>query len=414
MLSKLTSKLLSQLNIQIWILALGRLLSSIGTGFTLFYSAIFFVNEVGLSNSAVGWALGSASIAGVFGRILGGAFADSPQWGRKKILLISAVISAIGSFVLAATYDFWSLVLGQVIMGFGVGLYWPATEAVVADITEGENRRDAFTITRFFDNLGLGIGIVVGGALVGITGNYRALFIIDGISFLVFLCVIWANIQESYQPKENLSNSPKKLNSWFQALSSPAFLIYIAVNIIFTTYISQLHSTIPIYFKNYIIQGNQPIFNETTISLLFTWHLGLNIICQLPVSRLFRGFPHTFVLSISALIWALGFICIWVTGAAASNQIIWAMLALGIFAIALVAYTPSASSLVADLAPESQRGVYLSINSLCWAVGYFIGPPLGGWALDQPRFITDAFWLVLSASVIVTISLLQVLQKVLR
>lgn len=414
MLSKLTSKFFSQLNIQIWILAIGRLLSSIGTGFTLFYSAIFFVNEVGLSNSAVGWALGSASIAGVFGRILGGAFADSPEWGRKKILLISAIISAVGSFVLAATYDFWSLVLGQVIMGFGVGLYWPATEAVVADITEGENRREAFTITRFFDNLGLGIGIVVGGVLIGITGNYRVLFIIDGISFLVFLYVIWANIRESYQPKENLSTSPKEINSWLQALANPSFLLYIAINIVFTTYISQLHSTIPIYFKNYITQGNQPIFNETTISLLFTLHLVLSIISQLPVSRAFKGFPHTYALSISAFIWGFGFILIWVTGVVGSNQIIWAILALGIFAIALVAYTPSASSLVADLAPESQRGVYLSINSLCWAVGYFIGPPLGGWALDQERFIADIFWLALAASVVVTAGFLQVLQKALR
>jgi MFS family permease len=414
MLSKLTSKFFSQLNIQIWILAIGRLLSSIGTGFTLFYSAIFFVNEVGLSNSAVGWALGSASIAGVFGRILGGAFADSPEWGRKKILLISAIISAVGSFVLAATYDFWSLVLGQVIIGFGVGLYWPATEAVIADITEGENRREAFTITRFFDNLGLGIGIVVGGVLIGITGNYRVLFIIDGISFLVFLYVIWANIRESYQPKENLSTSPKKINSWLQALTNPSFLLYIAINIVFTTYISQLHSTIPIYFKNYITQGNQAIFNETTISLLFTWHLVLSIISQLPVSRAFKGFPHTYALSISASIWGFGFILIWVTGVVGSNQIIWAILALGIFAIALVAYTPSASSLVADLAPESQRGVYLSINSLCWAVGYFIGPPLGGWALDQQRFITDSFWLALAASVVVTAGFLQVLQKALR
>ncbi|MGB3639640.1 MAG: hypothetical protein WBA39_19015 [Rivularia sp. (in: cyanobacteria)] len=54
------------------ILAIGRLLSEVGTGFTLFYAPIFFVNQIGLSATTVGIALGSSSISGVVGRILGG------------------------------------------------------------------------------------------------------------------------------------------------------------------------------------------------------------------------------------------------------------------------------------------------------------------------------------------------------
>jgi hypothetical protein len=50
---------------------MGRLLSQIGSGFTLFYAPIFFVNQVGLSATAVGIGLGSGSISGVVGRFLG-------------------------------------------------------------------------------------------------------------------------------------------------------------------------------------------------------------------------------------------------------------------------------------------------------------------------------------------------------
>lgn len=53
---------------------------------------------------------------------------------------------------------------------------------------------------------------------------------------------------------------------------------------------------------------------------------------------------------------------------------IWAVGGLGLLAIATVSYLPLASALVTDLAPEPVRGVYLSVNSLCQAVGYFIGP----------------------------------------
>ncbi len=66
-------------------------------------------------------------------------------------------------------------------------------------------------------------------------------------------------------------------------------------------------------------------------------------------------------------------------------------MALAVFAVAIVSYTPSAASLVTELAPENQRGVYFSVNAVCWAVGSFIGHPLGGWALDQPQIITDTF-----------------------
>ena len=81
---------LPNLDRRVWILSFGRLLSQFGNGFTLFYAPIFFANQVGLSATAVGIGLGSGSVSGVIGRLLGGSAADSPTWGRRKTLLISA------------------------------------------------------------------------------------------------------------------------------------------------------------------------------------------------------------------------------------------------------------------------------------------------------------------------------------
>ena len=404
---------LPQLNPQVWILGAGRFLSEVGTGFTLFYAPIFFVNQVGLSATSVGVALGSASISGVVGRILGGSFADSRFWGRRRTLLLSAVIQAIASLVLATTNNFNTLVFGNLLIGLGQGLYWPATEAVVADLTPPEHRREAYALTRLADNFGLGMGIVFGGALIGTTGAYRALFVIDAVSFVVFFGVVYLAIKETYRPQDS-SSTKSVQGSWGTALRDRRLLVYVLVNIIFTTYTSQLHSTLPLYFKNFVSLGASKGFAETTISALFSWHLALAILSQLPVARALKRFSHPQALTISALIWAVGFSLIWVTGVAPTHQLAWAILGLGVLAIATVSYNPSAASLVTDLAPESQRGVYLSINSLCWAVGYFIGPPLGGWALDQPQFIADNFWLSLSLSVGVTILILQYLQRMLH
>ncbi|MBD1897937.1 MFS transporter [Coleofasciculus sp. FACHB-129] len=403
---------LPQLNSQVWILAAGRFLSGIGTGFTLFYAPIFFVNQVGLSATQVGLGLGSASISGVVGRILGGSFADSQFWGRRRTLLLSAAVSAVASLVLAISNNFHIFVVGNLLMGMGIGLYWPATEAVVADLTQGEQRNEAYALTRLADNLGMGIGIVLGGVLIGTTGAYRELFVLDAISFVVFFGVVYAAIAETYKPGERQQQA---FSSWATALRDRSLLIFCLVNIIFTTYISQTQSTMPLYFSNFLrVEESGKGFSPTTISALFTWHLVLAILLQLPVVRIFKRLSHPYALCISALFWGLGFSLIWFTGVAASSQLVWAILAMGVFAIALVSYTPSASSLITVLAPESQRGVYFSINSLCWAIGYFIGPTVGGWALDQPPVVAHGLWLGFAFSVAITIAILQYLNRILN
>ncbi len=379
---------------QIWILALGRLLSEIGSGFTIFYAPIFFVQQVGLSATSVGLALGSASISGIAGRLISGTYAD--RWGRKPVLLLSTFVLGVACFIFAATDSLTMLVVGCLVQGLGLGLYWPANEAIVADLTDGEERRFAYAITRLADNLGMGLGIIAGGILIGSTGAYRTLFIIDGISFGCFLLTIVVGIEETLRTEKR---AVRFVSGYTEALCDRRLLVYVAVNIILTIYISQTQTTLPLYFSGFVPQAGAKGFSQEIISTLFTGHLLMTIAAQLPMLKLLQRLSHPRSLMVSGGFWILGFICISITGTAANLQILWASLGLGLFAIAIVCYTPTASALIADLAPASLRGVYTSINSLCWAAGYAIGPPLGGWALDRSVEFARNFWLGLAATV---------------
>ncbi|AFZ43076.1 major facilitator superfamily MFS_1 [Halothece sp. PCC 7418] len=415
MLKKLTQQFPS-LNRTVWILAFGRLLSEIGTGFVLFYASIFFVNQVGLSATLVGVALGSGQVAGVLGRFLGGVFTDSKSWGRRRTLLLSAAVSVLADVVLGLTYNFPTLLLGNLVLGLGVGLYWPATEAVIADITAPDERNEAFAITRVADSLGLGIGVVLGGLIISTAGNYRLLFAADGVSFLVFFAVIYFAVEESYQFfEEGESSQRNPFQGWGIALRDRAFVTFLSINILFTTYISQIQSTLPLYFRNYVHTGGEELgFSPQVISALFTWHITFAAIMQLPMARFLNRFRRAQALTFSFSLWLVGFVLIWVTGITQNAPLLIAVVALGILSLGLNSYTPSASSLVADIAPASLRGVYLSLNSQCWAVGFFIGPPVGGWALDQARVITDQFWLVVAATTLIGMIVLRSLNKLLK
>lgn len=397
----------------VWILAAGRLLSQIGSGFTLFYAPLFFVNQVGLSATLVGVGLGISRLAGVLGRYWGGTFADSPRWGRRRTLLLSAAISAVADIFLALTVNFPIFLVGSLLMELGIGVYWPATEAAVVDLTVPEQRNEAFAITRLSDVLGLGVGVLLGGLLVA-AGNYRSLFVIDGISFVVFFAVIYFAVTETYrfQPTDNEDETQLGIGT---ALRDKALLIFLVVNATITTYISQIQTTLPLYLDNYVSGMDETQgLSANAISALFSGHIILAIAAQLPAARGLNRFSRPRALIVSLIVWAVAFFCIWVAGTSATNGIIYAAIAMGLLALAIVIFTPAASALVADLAPESLRGTYLSVSSQCWAVGFLIGPPIGGWAIDRGNPIVDYFWLVVASSTAIAIVILLYLDRLLK
>ena len=397
------------LNPQIWILASGRLLLQFGTGFTLFYAPIFFVNELNFSPTMVGIALGSASVSGVLGRFWGGSWSDSPRWGRKKTLLLSAVISAIADIFLIMTHEFIFLLVGNLLMGLGIGLYWPPAEAAVADLTTEGQRNPAFALTRLADNVGLALGVIIGGWLIKQTNNYRLLFVIDGCSFILFYLVINWSIAETSSSAHHHGQTTKQ--AWLKAFSDRNLWIFCVVNSLFTTYMAIIQSILPLYLTNFAV-SNQ--FAITSISSLFSLHIAFAALFQLPMVKVLNSISNIQGLSLASGLWGISFALIWLTGNTTQGAFTLGIVSVLLGAIAMVTYNPAASALVVDLAPDSLRGIYFAVNSQCWAIGYFIGPTLGGWVLDQENIYAHNFWLLLIPTVAISIFILQYLNLQLK
>jgi MFS family permease len=371
---------------QVWMLAIGRLLSQIGTGLTLFYAPIFFVDQLGLSATAVGMAIGSQSITGVIGRLLSGSLVD--RLGRKPILLAAMMLSAIAAGMFAIAHDFSTLVIGNLCFGLGVGLYWPANESLVADLTtDSEQRRNAYAFTRLADNLGMGFGIVGGGIMIQLALNYRWLFGLDALSFVVFGGVIAWGIRET-KPHHVMTTSA--WGGYTQALRDRRLQLYLLVNIIFTTYMAQLETTMPLYITKFA--GG----TTAMVTALFTINLVMLAGCQLPVNKWLRPYRQAHALGMAASFCGVGFICTALATINRPHSFGWLVMTMIFWAIAIAAYNPTASALTADIAPTHLMGVYTSLNSLCWAVGFAIGPPLGGWALDHSMQFVQIFWVSLA------------------
>ncbi|MCS7226648.1 MAG: MFS transporter, partial [Gloeomargarita sp. SKYB31] len=361
---------------QIWVLFVGRFLSQWGSGFTLFYAPIVFVNQVGLSATEVGLGLGATALSGIAGRLAGGWGSDT--LGRKPVLVAAAIISAVGCAVLAAASDFGWFTVGNLILGLGVGLYWPANEAAVADLTTPEQRQSAYALTRLADAVGLGLGVALGGFLV--EAFYRWLFVIDGVTFALFGMIIGWGFHE---PLRKTMASLGRLGAILR--QDRALQFYALTNVTFTFFLAQTNSALPLYLKNFA--GEQRLSN-LEIATFFTAFVLVTAAVQMPVVRLSQPLGLVGTLRLSALLWAAGFAVIGWHGSAA-----WGLVLL---AVATAAYLPTASTWVAAWAPLAFRGTYLAVNSLCWSVGYLLGPPVGGWFLDLPPAWVDSLWWLLA------------------
>ncbi|MEM8604826.1 MAG: MFS transporter [Cyanobacteria bacterium P01_H01_bin.121] len=393
----------------LWVLTLGQLLLFIGQGFTLVYASIYFVNQLGFTATQVGLSLGSASIAGIFGRFAAGNIVDSPRFGRRRTLMLAAGLAAIASLCLALAHTFAFLTLGNMLMGLGLSFYWPATLAVLTDLTEPEQRADAFALTRLADSLGLGIGALLAGQWIAHSGSYPALFLVKAALYLLFLLIIYATIAETRQPQAVVTSVGQ---SWRQAFGDRRLLLWLTTNLFFTTYVAHLSTILPLYLANFVPGAETSTgFAEQTISYFFFWQILLRTVLQLPLTQVLKRLHFITALIISLGIWSVGFGGLWYLGLAPAGTTIIAILSVSLLAIAEITYLPCAATLVGELAPDHLRGVYFSLESQCWGFGFLVAPTLGGWALDHPQTLGSKLWLGLAASILVGIVLLSRLKR---
>ncbi|NJN48694.1 MAG: MFS transporter [Alkalinema sp. RL_2_19] len=388
----------------ILIQAIGRGLYQLGSAILLFYLPIVFVNYAGFTATQVGLAVGGGSIAGFIGNFVGGAMTDSKQLGRRGTLIGAALLSITAAIITAFAQTLPLLLVANIFFGVGTGLYWTAADAAVMDVTTSEERQSAFSILAVLDNVGLGLGTLGGAWLLKTIHPENQMFTVAAAVFGMMLLLFTIGVKET-RDQATAAEVVDGLTGWKTAVTDSRLITYLIVNTLFITYIALVNSNLPLYLINF-----QHIV-ESTVSNLFTFgYVGLGAVIQVPIIRLIAGLGYLQSLMISTVIWAIGFglLALWHP---IDQNLIAALTTLIVFAIATVIYKPTSATWIAELSPPSLRGAYTAIAYQCWAIGYFIGPIFGGWALDQPADVTHRFWLIVGLSGGVGLLVLQLLSQ---
>lgn len=165
------------------------LLSSGGTfldGLSIFFLGVAFplINQPFQLSTLMTGLIGAALVvAAGLGAAVGGGMAD--KLGRKTMMLLDMLIMAIGGMICVFSNSAEMILLGQLVIGFGIGIDFPVSSSYVSEIIPKKQRSRLLVGVITFQSIGLVIGAICSVIVL-------SLFAEPGWRYLFLMGSVWA------------------------------------------------------------------------------------------------------------------------------------------------------------------------------------------------------------------------------
>lgn len=361
------------LPVQFWLLLAGGLVSSTGASMIWPFLSSYLKQRLSAPLTTVTLLLTINSTAGLFFSFVGGVLAD--RIGRKGVMVVSLFSGVVYFLLMGQSGDLLFYAVLLAFWGAMNPLYSIGANAMVADLVPADRRLDAYSYIRIVHNVGVAVGPILGGLFASVSIN-RA-FYVAAATFLVFALFVLFLIKETLQKKPNPqpgeNQQPSRGNSGFSRLFRDRVFLGFVLSFTVTNMAAALvFLLLPVYTSE---QFGMP---ENRYSFIVTINALMVIFVQFIVTRMVRNHSAMPVLAVGALFYAVG------VGSIALGRGFWYFaFSMIIMTTGELVMTPTATSLVASLAPPDMRGRYMSVYSLTWPVAQGIGPVLGGLLYDH-------------------------------
>jgi MFS family permease len=378
----------------VFVVAAARFVNVFGSGIVYPFATLYFYGEVGIAFTLVGTGLFANSVATAGGNVVGGYLAD--RYGRKPVMVVSMALAAPTLAAYALVTTALSFIVAATAAGLAVGLFAPASQAMIADLTADENREQAYGLLKVASNAGFGSGFVVGGLLYGITKT--GVFVANGLTsgvVAVLLAVALPRVavggndgveetgetaktgktgETRETPEATIAET---LREWGRAVTHPTILSLAVLNVGFAIAYAQMQSTVPVFAEE--------TFGLTSEQLgtLYVLNPLVIVFFQLPVVSWVQSWRRTRGLALSVAFWAASFVAIVLAHGAPF------LLGVGLVGAFLVLRTvgeilhaPLITALASDVGTVEERGSQLSVLEIAKRLGFGIGPVVGGAFFD--------------------------------
>ncbi|MFG3165493.1 MFS transporter [Streptomyces sp. NPDC048232] len=365
----------------------GNALSAFGLGFTVPYLYVYVAQVRGLGSMTAGLVLAVFAVAALI--VLPFAGRAIVRRGPLPVLLIALVTAALGALSLGLSASAATVLLSAAALGAGQAVMQPALATMIVDCSTTETRSRAFATQFFLQNLGLGVGGLIGGHLVDTTSasSFTLLFAIEAAMFLVLVAVM-ATVRAPRAPHVEAVPGRAAGGSWKQLLGNRAMVQLCVLGfVLFFACYGQFESGLSAY-------GVEAAgITTSALGTALAANTLMIVVAQFAVLKFVERRKRSRVIAAVGLIWAVAWAVAGYAGLGHGSQTMATAAFIStyaLFGLGEAMLSPTLAPLVADLAPTGLAGQYNSafalVKQLALAIGPAVGGPLGA-SLHAPYIV---------------------------
>ncbi|MFC0598538.1 MFS transporter [Streptomyces palmae] len=356
---------------------LGNALSAFGNGFTVPFLFVYVAQVRDLGASAAGVVLATLAVAALIVLPFTGRVID--RRGPLPVAIAGAITAAVGSLGLGLSATEPTAIVSAALVGAGFAVIQPALATMIVWSSTTQTRSRAFATQFFLNNLGLGIGGLLGGLLVDTAhpSSFVRLFSIESAMFLVLAATV-ATVRLPKMPKVAGSvPTDERARGGARALLRDRAMVHLCVLgfVMFFACYGQFESGLAA-FATEVTR-----ISPATLGIALAANTAAIVLAQFVVLKLVEGRRRSRVIALVGLVWTVAWLAAAVSGAVHGSHAIATAAIIStyaLFGVGEAMLSPTVAPLVADLAPAPLIGQYNSAFALVKQLALALGPAVGG------------------------------------
>jgi len=351
---------------------------------------LFIKRQFHLDPTMQGWTVGIVLLGALIASILTGMIAD--RLGRKKTILLAAVLFVVGCFIASIAVDNAVFVWGRFVTGLGVGITSVVVPMYLSEISKAKFRGAIVTIYQLAITIGILIAYVANYALAG-EQDWRSMIAWGGapallqlVCFFLFLeSPRWLiskgkeakahEIARKLDIREELEEQPtEKKSRWSALFKTPGMRLAILIGILLSCFQQITGINAVIYFAPQIFEFVG--FSTNEVSILATMGVGtVNVVATLVAVWLLDRAGRRKLLLVGTLGMAIALCCIAIAFFGHSQvldmvSLVAIMVYIAFFAIGL---GPVTWVIISEIYPLGVRAKAMSLATLAnWLFNYIL------------------------------------------
>jgi DHA1 family multidrug resistance protein-like MFS transporter len=338
-----------------------------------------YAQRLGASSMEIGLFFSAYSLTWTFLQLCTGYLSD--RYGKKRFVMLGLSIYGLSLILSGFSQNFAQLVIFRVLQGVGLGLFGPAGLGLVARMRE---KGKGFALYRTANSLGLMLGPIIGGIVGSINLSYP--FYTGGLLSLLAI----SSVSLLYEEGPHETGRERFLASLRgMVLSKKIIFICMATFIVELAFVS-LDLTIPLF-------GSTRGLSPASIGIILSSYFIAFTLSQIPIGIVSEKVNKKALIISCSFAGALPFILL-----SHFLDVVAMSLALGALGVTLGTVFVQSSALIAEIAPEDKKSLYMAFFDSIIDYSFAIMPPIATYAFTYAPtapFVLCAFLMIIAGTI---------------